>query len=164
MASDLKQQNALQAQKIKEQQQEIAALKEKLRASKPTTPGIARIKHSAEFWRNVAKNCYRRAGPFGTDSLKTMIKSGKMTVNDVDANGETLLLNATNYGAYEFIQFLVNNGADLDATNLSGSTALDVARDCTYPNIEVYEYKHGHIIDTCVRVHATLRNCYCLRR
>ena len=70
---------------------------------------IKPIEHSADFWTKIMNNCFRKTGPFGTDSLKIMIKTGKMTVNDTNHWNWTLLHIAAGKGAYDLAQFLINN-------------------------------------------------------
>merc|ERR1712228_809237 len=75
-------------------------------------------------------------GPFGTDSIKIMIKTGKMTVYDTDHWNKTLLHIAAETGAYDLVQFLINNGADIHAKDNQGQTALDWSRKSGYSHIE----------------------------
>merc|ERR1712228_96877 len=95
-----------------------------------------KIEHSAEFWINIRQNCTKKTGPFGADSIKIMIKTGKMTVNDTNPWKHTLLHIAALKGAYDLVQFLINNGADIDAKDDEGKTALDKARGNGYYHIE----------------------------
>merc|ERR1712228_281913 len=64
--------------------------------------------------------------------------TGKMTVYDTDETtyNRTLLLTATVMGAYDLAQFLINNGADIDAKDKNGHSALKCARDLGWPHIE----------------------------
>merc|ERR1712228_468689 len=68
----------------------------------------------------------------------TMIKTGKMTVYDSNQSygHNTLLHIAAGCGAYDLAQFLINNGADIDAKNDKGETPLDKSREFGYPHIE----------------------------
>merc|ERR1712228_808598 len=100
----------------KELKEENQKLTDKLTALlSPNT--IKKIEHSADFWTNISMNILKNTGPFGTDSIKTMIKTGKMTVYDTHQNlwDATLLFIAASNGAYDLAQFLINNGADIDA-------------------------------------------------
>ena len=57
--------------------------------------------------------------------------------NDVtaaDANGDTALHGAVHRGADDIVRFLVEKGADLDAVNTNGWTALSIAQGVFYPN------------------------------
>ena len=91
----------------KELQQQNQVLNDKLIAL--SSPKQTRsIEHSDEFWTNIRNNCFRKTGPFGTDSIKTMIKTGKMTIYDTQGRRmKTLLHIAVNYGAYDLVQFLI---------------------------------------------------------
>ena len=55
-------------------------------------------------------------------------------VNAMDENGDTALHGAIHRGAGEIVRFLADKGADLDATNSIGWTALSVAEGVFYPN------------------------------
>ena len=55
-------------------------------------------------------------------------------VNAVDGNGDTALHGAVHRGADAIVQFLYDNGADLDAVNETGWTALSIAQGVFYPN------------------------------
>merc|ERR1712228_201349 len=68
----------------------------------------------------------------------TMIKTGKMTVYDSNQSygHNTLLHIAASCGAYDLAQFLINNGADIDATDDRGKTPLDETQRRGYPHIE----------------------------
>merc|ERR1712232_1260490 len=61
---------------------------------------------------------------------------GKMTVNDRDRYDRTLLIIATENGVFDLVQFLINNGADIDAKTKNGNTAIDYAQGFNYPHIE----------------------------
>ena len=96
----------------KELQQECQSLREKLTAvSSSNAP--KKLEHAGDFWANIWNNCSQKTGPFGTDSIKTWIKTGKMTIYDTDRFGRTLLGCAANYGAYDLAQFLINNVTDI---------------------------------------------------
>ena len=55
-------------------------------------------------------------------------------VNAVDINGDTALHGAIHRGAGNVVRFLVEKGADLDAVNDKGWSALSVAQGVFYPN------------------------------
>merc|ERR1712228_1073656 len=61
-----------------------------------------------------------------------------MTVHDIDQTtfNRTLLMTAACYGAYDLAQFLINNGADIDAKNKKSNDALKLSRDLGWPHIE----------------------------
>ena len=92
----------------KELKEKCEFLSKKLSALSSSGP-IKKIEHSPDFWSSVKNNCAKKTGPFGTDSIKTMVKTGKMTVHDTDQYGSTLLLIASSYGAYDLARFLLNN-------------------------------------------------------
>ena len=55
-------------------------------------------------------------------------------VNAADSNGDTALHGAVHRGASEIARFLCNKGANLDAVNSIGWTALSIAEGVFYPN------------------------------
>ena len=80
-------------------------------ALSPNSIMIKKCEHSAEFWKNIELNCCKKTGPFGTDAIKEMIKTGKMTMHDTEPScyEQNLLMIAAGRGAYELVQFLINN-------------------------------------------------------
>ena len=68
---------------LKASQQQNQLLLQKLDAVSPAS-GVKKIEHDADFWMNIQNNCVKKTGPFGTDAIKQMIKTGKMTVHDTD--------------------------------------------------------------------------------
>ena len=96
------------AKKDEIQLQEIQMLKEQLQDF--ISPNrIKTIDHSGEFWDSIRNNITKNAGPFGSDAVQAMIKSGKMTVHDTDRYGFTLLHIAARRGSYDLAKFLINN-------------------------------------------------------
>ena len=55
-------------------------------------------------------------------------------VNAIDTNGDTALHGAIHRGAGGVVRFLVEKGADIDAVNGKGWSALSVAQGVFYPN------------------------------
>ena len=55
-------------------------------------------------------------------------------VNTADANGDTALHGAVHRGADEIVRLLHDKGANLDAVNETGWTALSIAEGVFYPN------------------------------
>ena len=64
-------------------------------------------------------------------------------VNAVDGNGDTALHGAIHRGADGIVRFLHEKGADLDAVNGTGWTALSVAQGVFYPNTF---NRHPHLV------------------
>ena len=79
------------------------------------TNTVKKIEHDADFWQNIKKNCANKTGPYGTDAIKQMIKTGKMTVHDRDHTNynKTILGNAAEQGAFDLAKFLINNVSHL---------------------------------------------------
>ena len=74
---------------------------------------VEKIQHSSDFWTKIWNGCSKSSGPYGSHAIKQMVKTGKMTANDTNACGNTLLIMASCNGAYELAQFLINNVCDL---------------------------------------------------
>ncbi len=64
-------------------------------------------------------------------------------VNAVDGNGDTALHGAIHRGADDIVRFLHEKGADLDAVNETGWTALSIAQGVFYPNTF---NRHPHLV------------------
>ena len=96
--------------KLKESQKQIEILTAKLKVALAPNANKT-IEHSEQFWKNIKQHCAKKIGPFGSESIKKMIKAGKMTVNDTDSKlgNKSLLLLAVQFGAYDLVQFLINN-------------------------------------------------------
>jgi ankyrin repeat protein len=67
------------------------------------------------------------------DAVKLALQLGG-DVKAVDANGDTALHGAAYRGADDIVQFLVDNGAQLDVINERGWTPLRIAEGVVYPN------------------------------
>ena len=64
-------------------------------------------------------------------------------VNAVDGNGDTALHGAIHRGGDGIVRFLHEKGADLDAVNETGWTALSIAQGVFYPNTF---NRHPHLV------------------
>ncbi len=64
-------------------------------------------------------------------------------VNTVDGNGDTALHGAIHRGADGIVRFLHEKGAELDAVNGTGWTALSIAQGVFYPNTF---NRHPHLV------------------
>ena len=108
---ELKAQIAEQLVDSQQKDKELQELREKVNAIAASPNSVQKIEHSSDFWTSLRGGCVKKTGPFGTDSIKTMIKTGKMTVHDTDPSqfGGTLLIIAARWGAYDLAQFLINN-------------------------------------------------------
>jgi ankyrin repeat protein len=56
--------------------------------------------------------------------IKAAVKKDPQIINAVDSRGFTLLILATYYDLLELSKFLLDNGADINAQDASGNTAL----------------------------------------
>ncbi|KAI2492082.1 hypothetical protein MHU86_22479 [Fragilaria crotonensis] len=81
------------------------------------------------------------------DVVRFILKLDKFDVNFQGLHGNTSLIWATLRNNLSMVRDLLNHGADVNATNKAGSTALDIARKC-----ELLE------IATCLDIHSKARN------
>ncbi len=72
-------------------------------------------------------------------------------VNAVDANGDTALHGAIHRGADNIVRFLVEKGANIDAVNGNGWSALSVAQGVFYPNTF---NRHPELVDRLLELGA----------
>ena len=114
----IEQKYALQIQQIRTMEKKMAELQEQNEAlaeenkklkTVTSSDSVRKIEHSNDFWSNIQNGCSKKTGPYGSDSIKTMIKTEKMTVHDSDHWKCTLLNIAAVEGAYDLAQFLINN-------------------------------------------------------
>ena len=70
------------------------------------------------------------------DAIKLMVKNKEIGINDKIWVGRTLLVVSAWYGAYDLVNFCINQGADLSIKDNVGRTALDWSRVDGYYNIE----------------------------
>ena len=103
----MKQQLEAYAVKTEALEKKCESLTDKLNAVSP--PKMQKIEHSNDFWTEIDNNCSKKTGPYGSDAIKTMIKTGKMTIYDTDNWGQTLLHIAATRGAHDLAKFLINN-------------------------------------------------------
>eukprot|EP01083_Nonionella_stella_P193488 714576_1 len=104
---------------------ENTALKKKIEVleKQQTSSYKIRIQHDDAFWRNIGQKLIE-----DTDYVKSLLRSGKMTVFDETyVSKKTLLIMAARYGNYEIAQLALNLGADIDHKDEDNRTALDHA-------------------------------------
>ena len=63
------------------------------------------------------------------DDVKSLVSDGKIAMDDVGNDGSTLLMKACGKGDYDITQLCINLGADIDAKNDYGHTALWFAQE-----------------------------------
>lgn len=61
------------------------------------------------------------------EELKALIETFGLTLKEVDENGDTMLHAATKTGQIQVMQYLIDSGVNINATNMQGNTALHVA-------------------------------------
>ncbi|KAK6508725.1 hypothetical protein TWF506_010803 [Arthrobotrys conoides] len=77
------------------------------------------------------------------ETIKEILEIGAMgatefNISKTDSAGNTALHNAVNTGFITIVQLLVENGIDIDLENENGKTALDLATELGYDQIEKY--------------------------
>lgn len=84
----------------------------------------------------------------GLRFLQAMLDGG-MPVNKVNDSGTTLLHKAAGPGGtVEHVKLLLQRGADVNAHNSIGATALDEAVDTLKPDIALHLVRHGARVNT----------------
>ncbi|XP_078683671.1 uncharacterized protein LOC144917458 [Branchiostoma floridae x Branchiostoma belcheri] len=76
------------------------------------------------------------------DSVREMLENGA-TINQVDANGRTLLCNAAYHGNLQICEMLIARGADLEVEDKSGQTALNLGARQGHEQIVRTLLRHG---------------------
>lgn len=71
--------------------------------------------------------------PYEIDVLKTLVKAGA-DLQARDIVGETPLHSAAKIGDHEVLEFFIQNGANVNALNAEGKTALEIACSEIHPN------------------------------
>ena len=69
-----------------------------------------------------------RAADSGGDSLRALMAEG-ISINSIDENGSTALMDAAHNHNDAIVQTLVSNGADVNMQNNAGETALMLAAE-----------------------------------
>ncbi len=59
-------------------------------------------------------------------------------VNYQNEDGDTALINASQYGHFKIVKFLVEQGANINIKNINDNTALDVAKENEHMKILEY--------------------------
>jgi len=62
------------------------------------------------------------------DLVALLVERGA-DINIANGNGDTPLIDAACKGKNEMLEYLLNNGADIDAKNYAGTSALDMAQN-----------------------------------
>eukprot|EP01084_Bolivina_argentea_P209389 356676_1 len=114
-------------QKYAKMKQEYNQLREKQSLSNSTEQN----EHSTEFWDDIIVKVMK-----DPDYVKSLIRNKTINQNDVNQDGQTLLMIAAGYGSYEIVQFCLNGGADTNHKGNNGRTALDWCRKNGYYHIE----------------------------
>eukprot|EP01083_Nonionella_stella_P268593 908112_1 len=108
---------------IDELQLEVQKLRKQLEQN-VVSPAKEEInRHGSEFWLQLKVNCLK-----DPDAVKALVKTKKMTVNDMNIKKKTLLIVAAGQGSYDMVQFCINSGCDINHQDISGRTALDHAK------------------------------------
>eukprot|EP01084_Bolivina_argentea_P255353 429470_1 len=68
--------------------------------------------------------------------IKELVRKKEIKMDDVNSQGRNLLMLSTTYGSYELVAMCINLGADIDHQDNSRKTALKIAQESGYPDIE----------------------------
>ena len=96
-------------QELKEKSQTIKNLRQRnaeleASASSSSTQKV----HSDDFWSDIWFKCIMRQSS-EIDPIKSMIKRGELSVSETNRWNETILIIAAQCGAFDLVQFLINN-------------------------------------------------------
>jgi ankyrin repeat protein len=85
--------------------------------------GLAATVLATPTWAATEAEIYSAIRSGERTAVEALVQQG-VSPNQRDANGNTLLMNAAMYGRPELLSFLIEKGADVNATNNGGATAL----------------------------------------
>ncbi len=85
--------------------------------------GLAATLLACQTWGATDSEIYSAIRSGERAAVETLLQNG-VSPNQRDADGNTLLMNAAMYGRPELLSFLIEKGADVNAANNGGATAL----------------------------------------
>lgn len=91
----------------------------------------------SEFNRSDEDRLYTALIEQDLEEFKYLIRA-KANINKPDLEGTTLLLNAVEFGYFEFMKHLVEQGANLEAMNYRNQTALCIA--CEHGDLRMVKF------------------------
>eukprot|EP01083_Nonionella_stella_P254101 873623_1 len=107
-----------------ELEKEIVSLKNEIELLRKQQTSPHQTQHDDAFWSDIGPKLIE-----STDFIKSLLRSGEMTVFDeTPSTKKTLLIMASRYGNYEIAQLALNLGADIDHRDSDHRTALDHAK------------------------------------
>lgn len=71
----------------------------------------------------------------GTAVIDLLLRKTDVSIDSTGRTGNTLLMFAAMWGKYDIVDYLLKKGADINARNSGGDTALSLARKNGYRNV-----------------------------
>merc|ERR1712228_991143 len=85
-----------------------------------------------QFWKNLKT----KLNLGDIDYVKDLIRSKKLNMDEINEKGRTLLMMAADVGNYELVSMCINLGADIDKIDNDKKSALKIAKERGFPEIE----------------------------
>eukprot|EP01084_Bolivina_argentea_P043539 80217_1 len=85
-----------------------------------------------EFWDNLQKKLKKK----DIEYIKDLVRKKELSMDDTNNAGRNLLMLATEYGIAKLVSMCINLGADIDKEDNSKQTALKIAKQNGFPDIE----------------------------
>ena len=89
-------------------------------------------KKQKQFWINLKNKLQKN----DIESIKYLIKRRELKINEIDENGNNLLMLSSKYGLYDIAILCINLGSPLNKRNKFKQTALDIAKTNGFPEIQ----------------------------
>eukprot|EP01083_Nonionella_stella_P151407 483661_1 len=91
------------------------------------------MKKTKQFWVHLDKKLKES----DIDYVKELIRNNEIKMDETnEENGRHLLMMATAYGSFELVSMCINLGADIDKQDKTKKTALKLAKEFGFPDIE----------------------------
>eukprot|EP01084_Bolivina_argentea_P198694 340166_1 len=89
-------------------------------------------KKTAQFWSYLDTKL--KIGDI--EYIKDLVRNKEIKMDECNHAGRTLLMLATEIGSYELVSMAINLGADIDKEDNNKETALKIAKEKGFPDIE----------------------------
>eukprot|EP01083_Nonionella_stella_P272259 923140_1 len=91
------------------------------------------MKKTKQFWDHLEKKLKES----DIDYVKELVRNNELTMKETnEENGRHLLMMATAHGSFELVSMCINLGADIDKQDKNKKTALKLAKENGFPDIE----------------------------
>eukprot|EP01083_Nonionella_stella_P113740 335494_1 len=90
------------------------------------------MKKTKQFWDHLEKKLKES----DIDYVKELVRNNELTMNETNAENRHVLMMATAHGSFELVSMCINLGADIDKQDKDKKTALKLAKENGFPDIE----------------------------